>query len=102
MAASTGRRLRRPHPQGREARRLAGAGADQIRAGDQPQDRQGTRPHRPAAAARPRLRTIATARSLFAFTEIARETPPPEVAGDPSQRKTRFWAVSAKLGLSCR
>ena len=37
-------RLRRPHPQGREARRPAGAGADQVRAGDQPQDRQGARP----------------------------------------------------------
>ena len=37
-------RLRRSHPQGREAGRPAGAGADQVRAGDQPQDRQGARP----------------------------------------------------------
>ena len=37
-------RLRRPHPQGREAGRSAGAGADQVRTGDQPQDRQGARP----------------------------------------------------------
>ena len=36
--------LCRPHPQGREARRPAGAGADQVRAGHQPQDRQGARP----------------------------------------------------------
>ena len=50
------RRLRRPHPQGREAGRPAGAGADQIRAGDQPQDRQGARPHRAADAARARRR----------------------------------------------
>ena len=49
-------RLRRPHPQGREARRPAGAGADQVRAGDQPQDRQGARPRRAADAARPRRR----------------------------------------------
>ena len=49
-------RLRRPHPQGREAGRPAGAGADQVRAGDQPQDRQGARPHRAADAARPRRR----------------------------------------------
>ena len=49
-------RLRRPHPQGREAGRPAGAGADQVRAGDQPQDRQGARPRRAAAAARPRRR----------------------------------------------
>ena len=38
------RRLRRSHPQGREAGGPAGAGADQVRAGDQPQDRQGARP----------------------------------------------------------
>ena len=39
-------RLRRPHPQGREAGRPAGAGADQVRTGDQSQDRQGARPDR--------------------------------------------------------
>jgi putative tryptophan/tyrosine transport system substrate-binding protein len=37
-------RLCRPHPQGREAGRPAGAGADQVRAGRQPQDRQGAWP----------------------------------------------------------
>ena len=37
-------RLCRPHPQGREASRPSGAGADQVRAGHQPQDRQGARP----------------------------------------------------------
>jgi putative tryptophan/tyrosine transport system substrate-binding protein len=35
---------------------LAGAGADQIRAGHQPQDRQGARPRRAADPARPRRR----------------------------------------------
>ena len=49
-------RLCRSHPQGREAGRPAGAGADQVRTGDQPQDRQGARPHRSAVAARPRRR----------------------------------------------
>ena len=43
---STGRRLCRPHPQGRKARRSAGAAVDQGRAGHQPQDRQGAG-HRP-------------------------------------------------------
>src|SRR5262245_24728485 len=38
-------RLRRSHPQGREAGRPTGASADQVRAGDQPQDREGARPH---------------------------------------------------------
>jgi putative tryptophan/tyrosine transport system substrate-binding protein len=36
--------LRRPHPQGREASRPSGASTDQVRAGDQPQDREGDRP----------------------------------------------------------
>ena len=50
------RRLRRSHPQGREAGRPAGAGADQVRAGHQPEDRQGAWPHRAAIAARSRRR----------------------------------------------
>jgi hypothetical protein len=49
-------RLCRSHPQGREAGRPPGAGADQIRAGDQSQDRQGTGSHNSAGSARPRRR----------------------------------------------
>ena len=49
-------RLRRPHPQRREAGRPSSASADQIRAGDQPQDREGARPRSAADAARPRRR----------------------------------------------
>ena len=37
-------RLCGSHPQGRETRRPAGAGTDQVRAGHQPQDRQDARP----------------------------------------------------------
>ena len=47
--ASARRRLRRSHPQGREASRPARAGADQVRTGDQPQDRQGAWPRSAAA-----------------------------------------------------
>ena len=36
-------RLCRPHPQGRPSGRPAGAGADQVRTGDQPESRQGAR-----------------------------------------------------------
>src|SRR5262249_5490404 len=50
------RRLRRSHPQGREALRFTGAGANQVRADDQPQDREGARPHRARDTARPRRR----------------------------------------------
>src|SRR5262249_30476377 len=50
------RRLRRPHPQGRETGRSAGAGADQVRVGDQHEDRQGARPDGAGRGARPRRR----------------------------------------------
>jgi putative ABC transport system substrate-binding protein len=49
-------RLRRPHPQGREAEQPSGAGACQIRNGDQSQNRKGARPRRAALLARPRGR----------------------------------------------
>jgi putative ABC transport system substrate-binding protein len=49
-------RLRRPYPQGREAGRPASAGADEVRASDQPQDRQDARPHSAGDGARPRRR----------------------------------------------
>src|SRR5262249_40159242 len=49
-------RLRRSHPQGREACRPAGAGPNQIRAGHQPEDRQSARIDRARQAARPRRR----------------------------------------------
>src|SRR5262249_101981 len=43
-------------PKGREACRSAGAGADQVRASHQPQNRQGTWPRGTSDAARPRRR----------------------------------------------
>ena len=46
------RQLRRPHPERREACEPAGASADQVRACDQPQDREGAGPHRAPNAAR--------------------------------------------------
>src|SRR5262249_26870846 len=48
--------LRRPHPQGRKAGRSPSAGANQVRAGDQSQDRQSARPRCAGFAARPRRR----------------------------------------------
>src|SRR5580700_4336929 len=50
------RRLDRQDAEGGAARREAGAAADPVRAGDQPQDRQGARPHRPSFDPRPRRR----------------------------------------------
>src|SRR5262249_2396453 len=49
-------RLRRPHPQGREAGRPAGAGTDSIRIGDQSQDCESARSRRAADAACARRR----------------------------------------------
>jgi ABC-type uncharacterized transport system substrate-binding protein len=48
---SPGGRVLRPHPQGRESCRLAGCATDQVRAGNQPKDSQGTRPRGTADAA---------------------------------------------------
>src|SRR5215831_2216825 len=42
--------------QRRQTHRPSRAAADQVRAGDQPQDREGARPHRAADTARPRRR----------------------------------------------
>src|SRR4029453_18626069 len=48
---ATNRRLCRPHPEGREARRPPRRAANEVRVRDQSQDRQGSRPHNPAVAA---------------------------------------------------
>src|SRR4030081_644247 len=48
--------LRRSHPQGREAGRPSGAGADQVRADHQPEGRQGARPRSASHSARPSRR----------------------------------------------
>jgi putative ABC transport system substrate-binding protein len=47
-------RLRRSHPQGREAGRPPGAGADQVRSRHQLENREGARPRRAGHTARPR------------------------------------------------
>src|SRR5262249_9288646 len=47
------RHLCRSHPQGREADRPAGAGADHVRTGDHSQNRQGARPHYSSTATHP-------------------------------------------------
>ena len=49
-------KLRRPHSPWREAGRPSGTGADKVRNGDQPEDREGARPRNAAVAARPRRR----------------------------------------------
>src|SRR5262249_62266986 len=47
----TGRTIRRQDSQGGKAGRLASRRTDNVRASDQPQDRQSPRPHNPAVAA---------------------------------------------------
>ena len=70
----SGRRLHRPHSQGREAGRPAGPAVHEGRAGHQSQDRQGARPHRPADAARPRRRgdRIIHRSSWMSFVAVSR------------------------------
>jgi putative tryptophan/tyrosine transport system substrate-binding protein len=55
-ALPAGRDLCGPHPQGHLARRSADAGRDQVRAGDQPEDRKGDRRDHPGDAASARQR----------------------------------------------
>ena len=50
------RRLCRQDPQRRKTLRSSGGAADQVRAGHQPQDREGTRPDSPVDVPRPRRR----------------------------------------------
>jgi hypothetical protein len=52
----TSRHLLRPHPKGCQACRLADHSTNHIRIDNQPQDRQGARPHRAADIACPRRR----------------------------------------------
>ena len=59
------RQLRRSYPQGREACRPSGADADQVRAGDQPQDRQSAWARSTTVAARPRRRGDRVKRRAF-------------------------------------
>src|SRR5262249_60635860 len=59
--------LRRSHPQGREAGGPSGAGAEQVRIGDQPQDRESVRPHCAAIASRQRQRRDRVSGAMSAF-----------------------------------
>ena len=62
------------HPQGREARRPSGAGADQLRVGDQPKNRQGTRPGVSRHRARTRRRGDRVGSKFAALHMSARGT----------------------------
>ena len=58
---------------GAKPRRAANRAADQIRAGHQPQDREGARPHYPAIAARPRRRGDRISRRRRRFAALQSE-----------------------------
>jgi hypothetical protein len=55
-SSPTRHRIRRPHSQRRQAGRSASAGAGEVRACDQSQDRQGARPRNSVIGTRPRRR----------------------------------------------
>src|SRR5262249_41480923 len=76
--------------QGRKTWGPAGAGTDQVRAGDQPQDRQGTRPRSATNAARPcRRGDRMTRRSPRAGGSIQER---PRLAGrEPGYRATTMF-----------
>jgi ABC-type uncharacterized transport system substrate-binding protein len=58
-------RIYRSYSEGHKAGRSSGAGANQVRVGDQPQDCKGARPHGAADAARPRRRGDRVKRRAF-------------------------------------
>ena len=60
-------RLCRPHPKGEKPARLRRCRPDQVRAGDQSQDRQGARPRHPGECTRPRGRSHRVNKGKVAF-----------------------------------
>ncbi len=98
-----GRRLCRPHSQGRQARRPAGAATDQIRAGHQSQDRQGDRPYDSADSSRARRRgdrmrrrefiaLLGSATALWPLTARAQKQQTPTI-GILSGETPELWAT---------
>jgi hypothetical protein len=98
-------KLRRSHPQGREASRSSGAVADQVRVGDKSQDRQGHRPHHAAVRTRPRRRSdpmnSAISASGMKQTPVTcgGHRPPPGVAAGVTPKPARPRARKRCRGI---
>src|SRR5437588_5965788 len=90
--------MRRPHPQGRETGRPAGAGADQVPAGDQPEDRSGAWPRGAGDAAGARRRGLRVMRRRAVITLLGGAAAAPvflrsRVASAQPTDRTRFVGV---------
>ena len=92
----------RQDPQRRQAGRPADRAADQIRAGDQPQDRQSARPHHPAVAARSRRRGDRVTKALLQHLLHCSQRAGPDRRCAAAQHHDSLLAYRVGVRGSCR
>jgi hypothetical protein len=100
-SSSAGSGLYRSHSQGRKTKRPPGAGADQVRAGHQPQDREGARPHYPALSARARGRSYRMKRQRMSAFDHSGHSPPNAVWRISRASRRVTAGHDAGCGLAC-
>src|SRR5262249_53393545 len=86
-------RLRRPHPQGSQSGRPAGAGTRQVRAGHQPEDRRCAWARRATDSARPRRRGDRVTRRAFIAALVGAAAWPHAARAQQGERMGRIGVL---------